>query len=89
MVGGAIGAALDEEDRQALDRATRAAFVSGQKKTFTNSKTGVRGSATVTSNTKNASGQPCRTVKQEAILPDGKVLNNTVSACKGANDWEV
>ena len=45
VVGGAIGAALDEEDRQALARATRAAFVSGQNKTFSNSRTGVRGSA--------------------------------------------
>ena len=42
LVGGAIGAALDEEDRQALARATKAAFVSGQNKTFSNSRTGVR-----------------------------------------------
>lgn len=89
LVGGAIGAALDEEDRQALERATRAAFVSGQKKSFSNRRTGVRGSVTVTANTKNANGQPCRTVKQEAVLSDGSVLSNNVSACKGANDWEV
>jgi surface antigen len=89
LVGGAIGASLDEEDRQALARATRAALESGQRKTFSNSRTGVRGSATVTASTKGTSGQPCRTVKQEAVLPDGKVLSNIVSACKGANDWDV
>ena len=89
LVGGAIGAALDEEDRQALARATRAAFVTGQRKTFSSSRTGVRGSVTVTANTRNSSGQPCRTVKQEAVLPNGTVVSDIVSACKGPNDWEV
>jgi|SRR5215510_3819963 len=89
LVGGAIGAALDEEDRQALAKATRAAFVSGQNKTFSNSRTGVRGSVTVTSNSKNSSGQACRTLRQEAVLPNGKVVSEDVSACKGPNGWDV
>jgi surface antigen len=89
LVGGAIGAALDEEDRQALARATKAAFVSGQNKTFSNTRTGVRGSVTVTANSKSSSGQACRTLRQEAVLPNGKVVSEDVSACKGPNGWDV
>jgi surface antigen len=87
MIGGAIGASLDEEDRQALAKTTRAAFVSGKTQTFSNSKTGVRGSARVTATRNNEQGQQCRTVQQDVKLKDGKALSDTVSACKGANGW--
>ncbi len=89
LVGSAIGAALDEEDRQALERTTRVVFASGQPKTFSNKKTGVRGSAKVAGSHVSASGQQCRTVKQEVMLKDGTALSDTVSACKGPNGWEV
>jgi surface antigen len=89
LVGSKIGAALDEEDRQALARATRAAFVSGQPKTFSNKQTGVRGSARVAASRVNPGGQECRTVKQEVTLKDGTALSETVSACKGPNGWDV
>ena len=87
MIGGAIGASLDEEDRRALAKTTRAAFVSGKTQTFSNSKTGVRGSARVTATRNNEQGQQCRTVQQEVKLKDGKALSDSVSACKGANGW--
>lgn len=89
MVGTAIGASLDEEDRRALAQATQVALSSGASKTFANKRTGVRGSVSVTTTAKSSSGQPCRTVKQEVVLKDGTRLNDTVSACKGANGWEV
>ena len=89
LVGGAIGAALDEEDRQRLAQTTRAAFASGQRKTFSNKQTGVRGTVTVTSSRVNANGQQCRTVKQDVIVKDGTALSDTVSACKGPNGWDV
>jgi surface antigen len=88
LVGSAIGASLDEEDRQALDKATRASFESGQSKNFTNKRTGVRGSVTVT-NSRVQSGQPCRTVKQDVRLKNGTALSENVSACRGPNGWEV
>jgi surface antigen len=89
FVGGRIGASLDEQDRRALEQATRAAFLSGERKSFSSSRTGVQGSVTVTANSKNAGGQPCRTVKQEVVLADKQVLSDSVSACKGPNGWEV
>lgn len=89
FVGSRIGAALDEEDRQALARATRAAFDSGQPKTFSNKQTGVRGSVKVAASRVNPDGQQCRTVKQEVTLKDGTGLSENVSACKGPNGWDV
>ena len=87
-VGGSIGAQLDEEDRQALARATRRALSSGSAQSFS-SKSVTRGNATVLSNSKNAEGQPCRTIKQDVELKNGSVLSNTVSGCKGPNGWQI
>ena len=89
LVGSAIGASLDEEDRQALDKATRASFESGQSRSFTNKRTGVRGSVTVTNTRLNQSGQQCRTVKQDVKLKDGTALSENVSACKGPDGWRA
>jgi surface antigen len=89
FVGGRIGAALDEQDRRALEQTTRAAFQTGERKSFSSNRTGVQGSVTVTANSKNAVGQPCRTVKQEVVLADKRMLSDSVSACKGPNGWEV
>lgn len=89
LVGGAIGAALDEEDRRKLADATRAALASGQRKTFSSDKTGVSGSATVTSSRVDSGGNQCRTVKQHVRLKDGTALTEAVSACKGTNGWDV
>ena len=86
-VGGSIGAQLDEEDRQALARATQRALSSGNAQSFRGKSSGARGNATITSNSKAANGQPCRTVKQDVILKNGTVLSDTVSACKGPNGW--
>ena len=89
MVGRVIGASLDEEDRQKLAQTTRAAISSGERKSFSNKKSGVSGKVTVTGSHVSASGQQCRTVKQEVIVKSGATLSDTVSACKGANGWEV
>ncbi|HZL31834.1 MAG TPA: glycine zipper domain-containing protein [Pseudolabrys sp.] len=87
LIGNRIGASLDEQDRAALARATRAAFVSGKSQRFSR-RAGVHGQVQVTSST-NIDGKPCRTVRQEIILKDGNVLNDTVSACRGPNGWQV
>ena len=88
LIGNRIGASLDEEDRRAMATATRAAAVSGKPKKFSSRKTGVRGTAQVVS-TQQVDGRQCRTIKQEVVLKDGSVLNDTVNACKGARGWEV
>jgi surface antigen len=90
LIGQAIGAALDEEDRLALEKSTREAIASGKSKSFSNRKTGVRGTVKVTGTRRNEEGRQCRTVRQELKLKDGKTLTDDVSACKGANgNWDV
>jgi surface antigen len=83
MIGSAIGASLDEEDRKMLAQTTEAAFTTGKTQTFANRNTGVRGSARVTANRTNSDGRPCRTVKQEVKLKDGRTATDDVNACKG------
>ena len=89
LVGGAIGAALDEEDRQALDKATRDAFESGQTRSFANKKTGARGTVAVVKTHVNQNGQQCRTVKQDIKTKSGAALTENVSACKGSGGWKA
>jgi surface antigen len=88
MIGGAIGASLDEEDRKMLEQSTRTALASGRTQTFSNRKTGVRGSARVTATRTNSDGRQCRTVKQEVKLKDGRTVSDDVNACKGADGWK-
>jgi uncharacterized protein YcfJ len=87
FVGNRIGAALDEADRQALSSATRAAVISGKPKRFSR-KGGARGKVDVV-RTSQSNGRQCRTIRQEVVLKDGRVLNDTVNACKGPRGWEV
>lgn len=87
LIGNRIGASLDEQDRAALARATRSAFVSGQSQRFSR-RSGVHGHVSVVSSSK-VDGKPCRTIKQEVVLKDGSVLNDTVSACRGPNGWQI
>jgi surface antigen len=89
FIGNRIGASLDEEDRRAMSRSTRSAMTSGSSSQFTNKKTGVRGTAKVIGNSRNASGQACRTVAQEVVLKDGSVVRDQVTGCKGPNGWAV
>jgi len=89
FIGNRIGASLDEEDRRAMANSTRSAMTSGSARSFSNRKTGVRGSAKVIGNSRNASNQPCRTVQQEVVLKDGSVVRDTVTGCKGPNGWSV
>lgn len=88
FIGNRIGAALDEEDRRALEQATRTALNSGKSQRYTNKRTGVKIRAQVVSSQK-VEGKPCRTIKQEVVLQDGNVMNDTVRACRGPNGWEV
>jgi surface antigen len=89
IIGNRIGAALDEEDRIALEQATRTAIRSGKSQRYANKRTGVKARAQVISSQKNSAGQPCRTIKQEVVTKDGNVINDTVSACRGPNGWQV
>lgn len=89
LVGSAIGAALDEEDRQALDKATRDAFESGQTRSFANKQTGASGTVAVTKTQVNQNGQQCRTVRQDVKTKTGSALTENVGACKGPGGWKA
>jgi len=88
FIGNRIGAELDEEDRRAMAATTRAAIRSGRTKRFRSRRSGVRGRAVVVRENKVA-GKPCRTIKQEVVLRDGRTVSDTVRACRGPNGWEV
>lgn len=88
VIGNRIGAQLDEQERRALARATRNAFLSGKSQSFS-AKSGTHGRANVTSTT-NTEGKTCRTVTQQVTLKSGSVLNDSVSACRDANGrWDI
>ena len=89
LIGNRIGAALDEQDRRSLEQITRATMSSGSSRSFRNKKTGVRGTTRVVNNSRNASGQACRTVQQEVVLRDGSLSRDTVTGCRGQNGWVV
>lgn len=89
VIGNRIGAALDEEDRRQAEAMTRATMSSASSRSYTNKRTGVRVKTRVTSTSKNASGQTCRTVQQEVVKPDGQVVTDTVKGCRGADGWKV
>jgi surface antigen len=88
LIGNRIGAALDEEDRQAMQQMTRTAITTGRSQRRTIKKSGAKIRAEVVSSQK-VDGKPCRTIKQEVVLKDGNVVNDTVRACRGPNGWEV
>jgi surface antigen len=88
FIGNRVGAALDEEDRIAFEAATRRAITSGKSQRYANKRTGVRARAQVVSS-QRVQGKSCRTVKQEVVLKDGRVMSDTVRACRGPNGWEV
>jgi len=88
FIGNRIGAALDAEDRAAVEQVTRSAVTTGKSRRYANKRTGVKARAQVVSSRK-VDGRECRTVKQEVVLKDGSVLSDTVRACKGPNGWEA
>ena len=87
VIGNRIGASLDEQDRMALARATRAAFVSGRSQRFSR-RSGAHGQVSVVKSNV-VDGKPCRTLRQDVVLKDGSILSDTVSACRGPNGWQV
>jgi outer membrane lipoprotein SlyB len=88
FIGNRIGAALDAEDRAALERTTRSAVTTGKSRRYTNKRTGVKARAQVVSS-RRVDGRECRTIKQEVVLKDGTVLSDTIRACKGPNGWQA
>jgi surface antigen len=88
FIGNRIGAALDEQDRQALAAATRATASSGKPRHFSSRRSGTRGRVEVVSSSQ-VNGRECRTIRQQVTLKDGSNLNDTVRACKGPKGWEV
>lgn len=89
VIGNRIGAALDEQDRRQLALITQQTASTGSARAFTSRRTGVKARTRVVANTRNASGQACRTVEQEILKKDGAVLKDTVTACRTNTGWVV
>ncbi|KAA5599565.1 hypothetical protein [Blastochloris sulfoviridis] len=89
FIGSRIGAALDEEDRRQLARMTRASMESNSGKQYTSRKTGAKVRTRVAKTARNAEGQTCRTVEQEVVTKDGRVVKDRVTGCRGPNGWSV
>ena len=84
LTGGAIGAHLDEEDKEMARNAAHAAFEAnrtGQPNAWENPDTGASGSITPTRTYQTAEGQYCREYKQEIIV-GGEKQDASGTACR-------
>ncbi|MGG5812386.1 hypothetical protein [Falsiroseomonas sp. CW058] len=84
LIGRGIGSYLDEQDRQRMNTAAQQALASNRVQTWSNPQSGVSGQAVPV----RASGN-CREVRQTITLADGTPREETITACRGANGWEV
>ena len=88
-IGGLIGAAMDEEDRQEMERMTQRSFATGSAQDYTSPRTKAHVRVRIVKTTK-VSKRICRTASQDVTLSDGKTTSNEVTACRSPNGtWEV
>ncbi|MCK5373839.1 MAG: glycine zipper 2TM domain-containing protein [Alphaproteobacteria bacterium] len=92
-IGNKIGSYLGEQDRQKLALSTQKTFETGKTQSWSNPKTNVSATTkivdTPTSRIAATAHKECNTVEQEIVLKDGSTKTENVTACKGANGWEV
>lgn len=90
-LGGQIGLALDEMDREKMNEAAQAALDTGKVQTWDNPETDTSGTAKIikTGGAARAGGN-CKTVRNTIVLADGSSKQEDVTACKNANgEWEA
>ena len=89
VVGGAIGAQLDEQDRQEVARLRQAAFETGAAQRYNSPRTGARVAIRIVK-TERVAQRVCRTASQDVTLKDGTSSSERVTACKGSQgSWVV
>jgi surface antigen len=100
VVGNKIGQYLDEKDQKLASAAATKALDTNKPQSWTNPETGNSGKIVVAKATNNkpqqanpqgtqAAPKTCKTITQTVTLKDGTTRNEDVTACKGANGWEI
>lgn len=100
VIGNKIGQYLDEKDQQLASAATTKALDTNKSQNWTNPDTGNSGKVVVAKATRNkpqqaspqgtqTAAKTCKTITQTVTLKDGTTRNEDVTACKGANGWEM
>jgi surface antigen len=67
-----------------MNTAAQQALASNRVQTWSNPQSGVSGQAVPV-----RAGGNCREVRQTITLEDGSPREETITACRGANGWEV
>jgi surface antigen len=92
LAGGAIGARLDEDDKEMARNAAHSAFEAnrtGQPNGWENPDTGASGTITPTKTYQTAEGQYCREYTQEIIV-GGEKQEATGTACRlDDGSWQI
>jgi surface antigen len=81
-VGGAIGAALDEEDRQQMALLTQESIVTGEPREYTSPRTNAHVDIHIVKST-TVAHRLCRTAAQDVTLKDGATSSETSTSCRG------
>lgn len=89
-IGGQIGLALDEMDREKMNEAAQAALDTGKVQTWDNPETDTSGTAKIIKTGSAAKGGgDCKTVRNTLVLADGTRKQEDVTACKNTDgEWE-
>lgn len=99
-LGKSIASYLTQSAQQQMAGATQQAVQSGQPQVWSDPQSGTSGraevirtfttpqSASIPSSSTSQS-RPCRTVEQTITLSNGSKRKEQVTACQGANGWEV
>lgn len=90
-LGGQIGLALDEMDREKMNEAAQAALDTGKVQTWDNDETANSGTAKIVKTASAAKGRgDCKTVRNTIVLADGSRKQEDVTACRNADGgWEA
>ena len=81
-LGSSIGGYLGKDDKQKMAEASQRAYETEQQQTFSNAESGVSGKAEVVQASQQGDSRECKTIRQTAVLKDGKTVKEDIKSCK-------
>jgi surface antigen len=81
-IAGGIGGYLGKDDKQKMAEASQRAYETEQQQTFSNAESGVSGKAEVVQASQQGDSRECKTIRQTAVLKDGKTVKEDIKSCK-------
>ena len=81
-LGSSIGGYLGKDDKQKMAEASQRAYETEQPQTFSNAESGVNGKAEVVQASQQGDSRECKTIRQTAVLKDGKTVKEDIKSCK-------